>query len=348
MANTGYITSSGIDQIFTTGPYSGSIVTSSYSSGSILLGPTITRYQAFISGTIDVIVPCTNPNGNYPIFERYYYDPIDCPMGDCLPPIITNTSVAFCDIQDDYTYILSFNSGSTNALYSTLEYSTVSNFSSNTGSYIVTNSLNNYTSSIDISNLPLLPLKTTEVYFRVFNSCSLGGTSSYSPITSASCQVTPPPPFLPFTLRLKNSMVGINNTLYYTNNGVEFSIFGGNTVDLTISTLGSLTIPFRTLMPEGSVRTLIISGSTPSIEGFVTTTLNDDTLNYFGDNVYQSVNIYPSNLYYNSEGTPDASIIVDRSLWSDTGLIEVDFTSITPPNNVNPWFYELQDIEDIN
>ena len=143
-------------------------------------------------------------------------------------------------------------------------------------------------------------------------------------------------------------MVGINNTLYYTNNGVEFSIFGGNTVDLTISTLGSLTIPFRTLMPEGSVRTLIISGSTPSIEGFVTTTLNDDTLNYFGDNVYQSVNIYPSNLYYNSEGTPDASIIVDRSLWSNTGLIEVDFTSITPPNNVNPWFYELQDIEDIN
>jgi hypothetical protein len=48
MANNGYISSSGINQIFTTGPYSGSIVTSSYSSGSTLLGPTVTFYQAFI------------------------------------------------------------------------------------------------------------------------------------------------------------------------------------------------------------------------------------------------------------------------------------------------------------
>jgi hypothetical protein len=49
MANNGYVSSSGINQVFTTGPYTGAVVTSSYSSGSTLFGPTINFYQAFIS-----------------------------------------------------------------------------------------------------------------------------------------------------------------------------------------------------------------------------------------------------------------------------------------------------------
>jgi hypothetical protein len=71
----------------------------------------------------------------------------------------------------------------------------------------------------------------------------------------------------------------------------------------------------------------------------VTTALNDNTPNYFGDIVYQSTNNYPSNLYYNSEGTPDASVTVDRTLWSNAGLIEIDFTSFVPSDEVNPWYY---------
>jgi hypothetical protein len=62
MSRNGYISSSGIDQVFTTGPYIGSIVTSSFSSGSILLGPTITFYQAFVSGSD------TDPNAVESIF----------------------------------------------------------------------------------------------------------------------------------------------------------------------------------------------------------------------------------------------------------------------------------------
>ncbi len=347
MANNGYISSSGINQIFTTGPYAGTIVTSSYSSGSTLLGPTISFYQAFISGALDdtssvnILSPCGT------LFQRYYYDPINCPVGDCLPPNIISTAVRNCNRQDDYRYWLFFNSGSTNAAYSTIEYSTVPDFSFNTGSLVVTNSLSTYTSSIDVSGLPLLPLKSTPVYFRIFNSCSLGGTSSYSPLASASCQLAPPPSIQPFTVRLKNSMVGGNNTLYYTNNGIEFALFGGNTVNISIPTLSNITIPFRTLAPEGSVRTLIISGSTSALDGFVTTVLNDDTPTYFGDIVYQSTNIYPSNLYYNSTGTPDASVNIDRSLWSNSGLIEVDFTSFVPENQANPWYYINQDPEAI-
>lgn len=345
MANNGYISSSGIDQRFTTGPYSGSIVTSSYSSGSTLLGSTITFYQPFISGAIgdNNAVNFLSPCGT--LFQRWYSDPINCPTGDCLPPSIISAAVANCN-RFNYNYFLFFNSGSTNAAYSTIEYSTLPDFSFNTGSLVVTNSLNTYTSSIDIGNLELLPLRNTPVYFRIFNSCSLGGTSSYSPIISASCQETPPPPISPFTVRLKNSMVGGNNTLYYRTGPTEFAILGGNSVNLTISTLSSLSISFRTLRPDGFVSTIIVSGSSPSIDGFVTTVLNDDTPTYFGDIVYQSVNNYPSNLYYNPTGTPDAGVIVDRTLWSNDGLIELDFTSLTPPNNANPWFYSIQDIED--
>jgi hypothetical protein len=347
MSRNGYISSSGIDQVFTTGPYVGAIVTSSFSSGSTLLGPTITFYQAFISGasedpnSVESIVPCSNiPE----VFQRWYFDPIECPVGDCFPPSITSAAVKFCNKTIDYNYFLFFNSGSTNAEYSTIEYSTVPDFSFNTGLLVVTNSLSTYTSSINIENLPILPLKTTNVYFRVFNSCSLGGTSSYSPIVSASCQVIPPPSIQPFTVRLKNSMVGSNNTLYYTLNGNEFSLFGGTTTNLTIPTLSSLNIPFRTLASDGFVRTLIISGSDSAFNGYVTTVLNDNTPTYFGDIVYQSTNNYPSNLYYNSEGTPDASVTVDRTLWTNAGLIEINFTSFVPSDNVDPWYYVNFDI----
>jgi hypothetical protein len=344
MPNNGYISSSGIDQVFTTGPYTGAIVTSSYSSGSTLLGPTITFYQNFISGsgddtssaTVNTIRPCSNNNE---VFLRWYYDPVNCPTGNCLPPTITSTAVALCNKANDYKYFLFFDSGSTNAVYSTIQYSTVPDFSFNTGSYAVTNSLNNYTSSIDVSNLPLLPIKTNPVYFRIFNSCSLGGTSSYSPVASASCQLTPPPSITPFSVRLKNSMVGSNNTLYYTFNGSEFSLFGGSTVNLVITTLSSLTIPFRTLRPEGEVRTIVCSGSSPTFNGSITTELNDNTLTYYGNTVYQSINSYTNNLYYNSEGTPDASIVVDRTLWSGGGLIQVDFTDFVPFDDFNPWYY---------
>jgi len=341
MANNGYISSSGIYQVFTTGPYSGSIVTSSYSSGSTLLGPIINFYQPFISGSeddeasVNTIFACGNE------FSRFYYDPINCPIGDCITPIALSAAVRFCNKPNDYNYWFFFDSGSTNADYSTIEYSTTSDFSFNTGSVFVTNSVG-YTNPINLSTLPLLPLKSTPVYFRVFNSCSMStsGTSSYSNIISASCQIAPPPPISPFTVRLKNSMVGGDTTLYYTNNGVEFALFANNSVNLTISGLDSLTIPFRTLRPDGTVSTIIASGSTSVINGYVITSLNDDTLTYYGNTVYQSTNNYPFNLYYNPEGTPDASITIDRTLWSLTGLLEINFTSLIPSDNINPWYYE--------
>lgn len=343
MANTGYISSSGINQVFTTGPYSGSIVTSSYSNNTTLSGPVVSFYKSFISGSdsvtgssdydpnaINLISPCGN------LFQRYYYDPIKCPTGNCLSPIALTVTVNNCNVTD-YNYNFTFNSGSTSATYSTIEYSTIPDFSSNTGYLIVTNSIG-ITNPINISgSLPILPLNTTPVYFRVFNDCVIDGTSSYSNTISASCQTTPPPSTLPFTVKLKNTMGG---TLFYTYNSTEYSLFDANTINLSITDLNPLNFSFRTLKPENEVHVITISGSSLDFNGSVSTTLNDSTLSPYGTPVYQSVNEYISNLYFNTEGTPDASISVDRSLWNGTGILEIDFTNFTPLNEENPWYID--------
>jgi hypothetical protein len=161
---------------------------------------------------------------------------------------------------------------------------------------------------------------------------------------SASCTVTPPPSTLPFTVRLKNSMVGSNNTLYYKNNGIEYALFGGTAVNIIIPTLSSVNISFTTLQLDGFVHTIIASGSSFAFNGYVTTQLIDDTPTYYGDIINQSVTNYPSNLYYNASGTPDAAIIVDRTNWNGTGVLDIDFTSFIPSDNVNPWYYIDQSI----
>jgi hypothetical protein len=329
MANTGYISSSGIDQRFTTGPYSGSIVTSSYSSGSTLLGPIITFYQSFISGTVDDIAVCDD------VFERYYYDPINCPLGNCLPPIALIASVDNCNVTN-YNYNFTFNSGSISADYSTIEYSTIPDFSFNTGSLIVTNSIG-HTNPINISSLELLPLNTTPVYFRVFNSCSISGTSSYSNIITASCLTPPPPSTSPFIVNLKNT---IGSTLFYIYNGIEYSLFNNNNTNLTITDLNPISFTFRTLKPDNEVYTIVVSGSSPDFNGSVSTALTDETLTPSGFPSYQFINDYQANLYYNTEGTPDASIEVDRSLWNGDGVLELNFSSFVPFGEANPWYSE--------
>ena len=340
MARNGYVSSSGIDQVFTTGPYVGSIVTSSYSSGSTLLGPIISFYQPFISGSedetgsVETITPCFS---NAQVFLRYRYDPIECPTGDCFPPTIISTDVKFCYKANDYNYWLFFDSGSNTALYSTIQYSTSPDFSFNTGSLVVTNSLSTYTSSLNVGNLPLLPLKSTPVYFRVFNSCSISGTSSYSNIITASCLTPPPPSTSPFTVNLKNT---IGSTLFYTYNSIEYSLFDNNNTNLTIIDLNPISFTFRTLKPDNEVYTIVVSGSSPDFNGSVSTALTDETLTPSGFPSYQFINDYQANLYYNTEGTPDASIEVDRSLWNGDGVLELNFSSFVPFGEANPWYSE--------
>jgi hypothetical protein len=244
MANNGYISSSAINQIFTTGPFLGSFVTSSFSSGSILSGPTLDYKELFISGDLDQLVPCAS----LPIYSRIAYDPIACPPGGCAIPVLISASLSSdCNATYDYKYNVTYNSASTTALYTKIEYSTIADFSSNvTASSYITNS-NPTILPINISNLPSVPSSGyTTVYFRAFNSCSTGTTSSYSNILSASCIVAPPTTiYEPFYYELiNNSSSSISftsgSTTYNVNHKSSFSITSSTQLaSLSISIIGS-------------------------------------------------------------------------------------------------------------
>ena len=149
--NTGYLSSSAIDQIFTSGPYSGAFVTSSFSSGNTLSGPTIDYKQYFISDTLDLISPCTS----LPIYSRISYNPITCPPGGCAIPILTSVALSSsCTATYDYKYNITYNSASSTALYTKIQYSTTSDFSSNTATSSYIDNSSPFISPININNLP--------------------------------------------------------------------------------------------------------------------------------------------------------------------------------------------------
>jgi len=215
MAKTGYITSSGIQQVFTNGPYSGSLVTSSYASGSTLFGPTIDFNQYFISGALDYLFPCLGLT-----YYRYYEDLINCPLNNCSPPVLFGARPLSCEFYDK-EYIVAYNSSSVSALYTVVEYSTNQTFSTNTGSLTYDNSISPQL-AIDVSTLPLQPTAFTTVYFRAYNSCSSGTTSSYSDIVSATCKVgtddEDPILLQPFEINIVNNSSYI---LYYRRNATD-------------------------------------------------------------------------------------------------------------------------------
>jgi hypothetical protein len=196
----GYVSSSGIQQTFNSGPYSGSLVTSSYSSGSILSGPTVNFKQLFVSGTLNNIFPC--PSGT--LYTRISYNPVLCPPGGCAIPVLTSATVTSCGSYDG-NYNISYNSGSTSAIYTYIQYSTDNTFASNITASRITNS-SPLILPINVNNLPFPPSSPyTTVYFRAYNSCSSGfGTSSFSNILSASCTDTLPTSYESFTLQIKN------------------------------------------------------------------------------------------------------------------------------------------------
>jgi hypothetical protein len=238
MANSGYITSSGIQQIFTSGPYSGSVVTSSYTGG-----PTVNFSQLFISGTTDSISPCSTT------YFRYYQDLINCPLNGCTPPILISANRIDC-VGTNPTYIVPYNSSSISALYTVIKYSTDSTFLTNSGSQVYNNSSPVHL-NVDVSTLPLQPTAYTTVYFQAYNSCSSGFTSSLSNVVTASCTTTPILEPESFFITMHN---GTDQPIYYRrdNSSTQYAILANAsqtvgirllTCDLYFSTTPNPLIP---------------------------------------------------------------------------------------------------------
>jgi hypothetical protein len=187
--NTGYISSSGVRQVFTSGPYSGSVVTSSYSNGTNLFGPTTNFTQNFISGSNDNIIVCNNS------YLRYFEDTASCPISGCFAPIITSVTPLNCATTWNSEYSLTYNSASANATYTVIEFSPYENFDSfgDTATQIINNSAP-FTLPLNYFNYTGYNIDSNSfMYFKAYNSCSNGSTSSYSNLFSASCEGVAPP-----------------------------------------------------------------------------------------------------------------------------------------------------------
>jgi len=170
MANTGYIINPYIKQVFTSGPSSGSLVSSSY---VINFDPSSSFTDAVLCGTI---------------YEYRKFDPINCPItGFCISPTILTASVINCS-DLNYNYLITYDiNGITSSISSSvIEYSLNPSFNP----YFST-TFNNTTDYINSSSLSLngnTPLnKKQPIYLRLKNECSGSGSSLYSNTIIAQC-----------------------------------------------------------------------------------------------------------------------------------------------------------------
>lgn len=345
MANTGFITSSGIVQVFTSGPFSGSIVTSSYSDGNNLFGNIINTSQSFISGTLDIIIPCDIEgsviNGvNY--FERYYFDPIQCPpLGFCSPPTFISSSRNTCIDTDPSIYNIIYNSGSSTANQTIIEYSTSRNFNI-TGSTILNNS--NLTSSIEVLINGFKPQFNAPVHFRAYNSCSNNTTSSRSNIITADNCVPQQPANPDFIYNIINQTdfvvettdgVGVGTGPYFnvpSNSTGNSYTFNDNTGNFFFKVASPANCPNQGIYIE-------LTTTTPNISNIVTTTINSelDSSNCGGNGIgaiisnYSGLTEYYLHFPSNNINTQIATnIFINRTNWSNLGNITLTIRYSNP------------------
>jgi len=190
MANTGYTINPKVIQIFTSGPNSGSEVTSSFSV-------TFDSGSGFISTSL-----CNQ------YFYNKIYDPYNCIVPSlCVPPIISNTSPKFCDSSYNYIYQFDLYAGSGSLPGIKIEYSLDSGFSGEVKGTTITDYVGSTITPLEIniingltnrteessSGLTTLPLNQyTPVYFRAYSICSGSNSSSYSNIDEGKCNSLPP------------------------------------------------------------------------------------------------------------------------------------------------------------
>ena len=338
--NSGYVSSSGIQQIFTSGPYSGSVVTSSYSNGTILFGPTLNFKQLFISGTSDTLFNCNN----VPYFE-YYQNEIQCPPpAFCIPPTLLTANPVNCTDQINWTssYTATYDSQSSSATYTVVQYTLRSNFPTNpfSQSKIITNpSSGSLTINIE-EELNFTTFPGNIVSFRAFNSCSSGVTSSWSNIITASCTVEPTPEYFPLTIEFQNQSGQI---VEYQYNGIWYSVPNNSTstftsllseFNLNFSILGRNLYPGLGLIDENGFfdYNMRVSGSNVLI-GNVTTLVTPqiDPGSYPS---YLVPSYTPaSNIQFATDDieiTTDVSVYIDRSNYTSPATIKL---------NINPYTF---------
>jgi hypothetical protein len=238
MANTGYIINPKVIQIFTSGPNSGSEVTSSFNI----------EFDSSSSFTSSFL--CNN--------EYLYkiFDPINCPIVNyCIEPSLISSTIVN-PLSYDYLYNITYNSF--NITSSIIEYSLSNTFNSETGSLYVTNSIDPNNIIIDISTgLNSLPINCeVPIYFRMKNICGLS-QSLYSNTIWISC---PPPINPPITQQIfltynRNAI----NACALNSQDVAFQIIDvyGNPITGLYKYIDTLEFVDATTLHDDSARTIL-------------------------------------------------------------------------------------------
>lgn len=244
MANTGYKINPQVIQIFTTGPNSGSIVTSSFTV-------TFDSGSGFNSASL-----CNQ------FFYNKEYDPYNCIIPSfCVPPILYTAYSQYCDSSYNYTYQFAIGAGSSSLEGLRVEYSLTPDFTGEVkgttitdyiGSTIaplnvnISNGLTNR-SEISSSGLVTLPLNQySPVYFRAKSICSGSNSSSYSNIQEGKCIAPPSSYYHRFSPGVSTSVEACSAVsypvVYFNNNptllnGAQLWNDGGQTIKANGSNL---------------------------------------------------------------------------------------------------------------
>jgi hypothetical protein len=340
--NTGYVSSSGVIQIFNSGPYSGSLVTSSYSNGSNLFGPRVDFTSSFISGTVDVLSFCEGLP-----FYRYYQNTTLCPISGCFAPTLLTVTPVSCSGDWQSEYLITYNSASANSTYTIIEYGPYSNFA-DYATRIITNAvpLTLPLSYFDDSGTSVQP--NDIMYFRAYNSCSNGSTSSYSNVITASCApFVPPPPIWEgmFINVVNNSFNQIktltnNSTTTINNNSSQLFYYegdiNGNVINpsIEIGMIGDNQLSPAIQDDEGNKLYKVTITSTDPIDGGIYTicqSLINPTLypnqifniNYgIGNNEFN----FPADTFFNNL---DLKIDIDRESYTPGSTLTLTLTPVT-------------------
>jgi hypothetical protein len=333
MALTGYVSSSGVQQVFTTGPFSGSIVTSSYSNGTNLFGPVIDFTQLFVSGVLDIITLC-NTNSYY----RYYQDISSClPPTACLTPTILSIARQSCIENTAPAYTVNFNSASVSASYTIINYSFSPTFASN-WTKISTNSINNGTISFNTStDSGIISSPDNTVYIRAYNSCSNGATSSWSDTLSYQCFDYVEQTYLPITVEFKNNS---GQTVIYEYKSIEYSVLNNNTTSFSVDDEFNIDLNFSIIgnnFYTGEVNEYsyyyynMIVSSSDAVNGNISTIVTPQIYVIPTEPTLINIDYNPAtSVPFNSDGltatTTDVSVSIDRSQYLSAATIKLNIS----------------------
>jgi hypothetical protein len=325
-----------MQQNFTTGPYSGSLVTSSYSSGSTLFGPIVNFKQLFISGTFDFFQPL---GGGTPYYQRYYYNSIICPPGGCYAPILITATPLYCNTNNwTSSYSVTYNSSSALATKTIIEYSYTQDFMKKV-THSIDNSSPTMTPFSTITDFGILNNQNTIMYFRAYNSCSIGTTSSYSNVLTASCATAPSPTIFKVTIKNNSGVdwkysIDSNSPVYSVPNNRTSSIdFTSQTKDIFLSSINQhYTGPHGGYYEGGNSYYLNVSSSN-EVNGNVYTSLHSliDSYNYSD---YTVVGDYIDGGYTftfvddSNNASQDLQVHIDRNLYTNSGTITLNISPI--------------------